>query len=124
MFQILALNLLALTSSLSYIEAESPMLSNYKVLFLIPVIILIPVLLGMTPLNLFYKLSGHCPFSQEKQIQRASSCLFHSIASRDNVNISSLDSTLPERESTPLFHIEVENSTHSNIFTLSSPLRC
>jgi hypothetical protein len=100
------------------------MVGNHKLLIAISAIILIPVLLGMTPLNLFHKLSGHCPFSQEKQIQRASSCLFHSIVPHNDFNIQSLNLTLLERESTPLIHIKVDYSTHSNIFTRSFPLRC
>ncbi len=100
------------------------MLNRHKILFLIPVIILIPVLLGMTPLNLFHKLSGHCPFSQEKQIQRASSCLFHSIVSQDDMGIQDLNSALPEKEAPTLFHVNVENSTHPGFLARSSPLRC
>lgn len=87
-------------------------------------IVLIPLLLGMTPLNLFNKLSGHCPFSQGKQIQRASSCLFHSIISQDDFNIPSLNSALLEKESTPSFHITAYNSTRSYISLISFPLLC
>jgi|CryGeyDrversion2_1046600.scaffolds.fasta_scaffold13340_2 hypothetical protein len=87
-------------------------------------IVLIPLLLGMTPLNLFNKLSGHCPFSQGKQIQRASSCLFHSIISQDDFNIPSLNSALLEKESTPSFHITAYNSTRSHISLISFPLLC
>jgi hypothetical protein len=123
-FQILALKLIALNSGSSYIEAEKSMLSRHRILFLIPVIILIPVLLGMTPLNLFQKLSDHCPPSQEKKIQRASSCLFHSIVSQDDIGIKSLNLSLPEKESTTLFHVKVENSARTNFLSRSSPLRC
>jgi hypothetical protein len=86
--------------------------------------ILIPVLVGMTPLNLAQKLSGHCPHSQEKQIQRSSSCLFHSIVPPDVFIVPRLNSSPLERESKPLFHITLENSTRTDIFMLSSPLRC
>ena len=124
MFQILALRLLALSTSSSYIETGRLMLNRHKKSFLVPVIVLIPILLGTTPLNLFHKLSGHGPFSEEKQIQRASSCLFYSTVSQDDIDLPSLSVTLPERESTPLFRFETENSTHSNRLTRSSPLRC
>jgi hypothetical protein len=87
-------------------------------------IVLIPLLLGMTPLNLFNKLSGHCPFSQGKQIQRASSCLFHSIISQDDFNIPGLNSALLGKESTPSFHITAYNSTRSHISLISFPLLC
>jgi hypothetical protein len=100
------------------------MLGRHRLLVTISAIILIPVLLGTTPLNLFHKLSTRCPFSQEKQIQRASSCLFHSLVSQDDLNIASLDSTRLERESTLSFYFKVHNSIHSSISLISVPLRC
>ena len=100
------------------------MADRNKLLFFIPAIILIPVLLGMTPMNLFDKLSSQCPFSQGKQIQRASSCLFNSIISQVDLNVVILDSTLLEQESTLSFHIKVHDSIHSNISLISVRLRC
>jgi hypothetical protein len=73
---------------------------------------------------LFHKLSSPCPFAQEKQIQRISSCLFHSAVSQDDLNIVSLNLTLLKQELTPLFHVEVHTSTHSYISLISFPLRC
>ena len=100
------------------------MLGRHKLLFLIAAIILIPVLLGMTPMNLVEKLSSGCPSSQGKQIQRASSCLFNSIISQVDLNVVILDSTLLEQESTLSFHIQVHDSIHSDISLISVPLRC
>ena len=100
------------------------MQSRHRISFLILVVVLIPVLLGMTPLNLFHKLSGSCPFSEAKQIQRASSCLFYSTISQDDIDLPSLNVTLPERESAPLFHFQLENSAYTNLLARSSPLRC
>ena len=116
--------MLAVGSSSFYIEVEGPMLSRHKILFIIPAIILIPVLLGMTPLNLVQKLSGHCPLSHGKQIQRASSCLFHSIVSQNSFNIPNLDSSLLGKESTLSFHVKVDNWTDSSVSTPSFRLRC
>ena len=100
------------------------MASGRRISFLIVVVVLVPVLLGMTPLNLFHKLSGHCPFSQEKQIQRTSSCLFYSTISQDDIDLPSLTLELPEGESPPPFHFESENSARTNFLARSSPLRC
>jgi hypothetical protein len=100
------------------------MAGRHKLLFFILAIILIPVLLGTTPLNLVQRLSGGCPLSQDKQIQRASSCLFNSIVSQDDFYVLSLTSTLLEQESTLLFHIKVHNWIHPNISLISAPLRC
>jgi hypothetical protein len=100
------------------------MLGRHKLLIIIPAIILIPILIGMTPLNLFGKLSSQCPSSQAKQIQRASSCLFNSIVSQVDLSVVVLDSTLLEQESTLPFHIKVHDSIHSKISLISVPLRC
>jgi hypothetical protein len=100
------------------------MASRHRITFFILVVVLVPVLLGTTPLNLFHKLSGHCPFSQEKQIQRASSCLFYSTVSQDDIDLPSLNLTQPERESTPLFHFKLENAARTHFLARSSPLRC
>ena len=95
-----------------------------KILIFVTAIILIPVLLGMAPMNLFQKLSIPCPHSQDKQIQRAGSCLFNSIVSQDDLNIVSLDSVLHEQESTLWFHIKACDPIQFDIFSLSVPLRC
>ncbi len=100
------------------------MTARHKSLTLVIAIILIPVLLGTTPLNLVQKLSGRCPLSQDKQIQRGSSCLFNSIVSQDDSCMLILTSTLLGQESTLLFHVEVHDWTHPNISLISVPLRC
>ena len=43
------------------------MLGRHKLLILIPALILIPILLGMTPLNFVQKIGADVPFSQGKQ---------------------------------------------------------
>jgi hypothetical protein len=96
---------------------------KFKLLFLIAAIVLVPILLGITPMNLFQKLSIPCPHSQDKQIQRSTSCLFNSIVSQDDSNTISLNSTLQVIEPTPSFHIEACNSIQSDNFSLSVPLR-
>jgi hypothetical protein len=100
------------------------MAGRHKSLILVIAIILIPVLLETTPLNLVQKLSGRCPLSQDKQIQRVSSCLFNSIVSQDDSYMLILTSTLLEQESTLLYHVEVHDWIHPNISVLSVPLRC
>ena len=100
------------------------MVGGHRSLILVIAIILIPVLLGTTPLNLVQKLSGRCPLSQDKQIQRVSSCLFNSIVSQDDSYMLILTSTLLEQESTLLFHVEVHDWIHPNISLISVPLRC
>jgi hypothetical protein len=99
---------------------------RHRFLVIIPAIILIPILLGTTPMNLVHKLSGRCPLCQEKQLQRAGSCLFHSLVSQDDLNIVYLNSASSEQESTPSLHSQVldYDPFHSNISLESFPLRC
>lgn len=102
------------------------MLSRHKLLILIPAILLIPILLGMTPLNLAHKLASGGPFTHCKQAQWSNHCPFHSIASHDNPFIVNLNLTPLDQESTPTLGIEVldPDSIHSNATFDSVPLRC
>ena len=102
------------------------MLGRNKLLFLIAAIILIPILLGMTPLNMANRLASGGPFTHCKQAQWSNHCPFHSIISHDDPTIINLNLTSLDQESTPTFDIRVldPDSTHSNITFSSVPLRC
>jgi len=102
------------------------MLSRHKLLLLIPAILLIPILLGMTPLNMAHKLASGGPFTHGKQICMNTHCLFQSAISHDDPTIVSLNSTLLDQESTPAFDMQVldSDSIHSNITFNPVPLRC
>ncbi len=63
------------------------MLGRSRLLIIIPAIILIPILLGMTPLNFIHKLGSGCLFSHEKQVLKCNPGLFHSLISQDNHSI-------------------------------------
>jgi hypothetical protein len=102
------------------------MLGRYKLLILIAAIILIPILLGMIPLNMAQKLASGGPFTHCKQVQWSNHCPFHSIASHDDPTIVNLNSTSLDQESTPTLDIQVldPDSFHSNATSNSVPLRC
>ena len=102
------------------------MLSRRRLLIVIPAALLIPILLGMTPVNMVHKLSNGCPFSHSKQIQRSDSCLSNSAISHDDPTIVNLNSTLLDQKSTPTLDIQVLDSDfiHSNLTFNSVPLRC
>jgi hypothetical protein len=102
------------------------MLVRHKLLILIPVILLILVFLGMTPLNMAHKLAIGGPFTHCKQAQWSNHCPFHSIASHDDPTIVNLNSTSLDQESAPTLDIQVldPDSIHSNITFNSVPLRC
>ena len=102
------------------------MLGKHKLLFILPAILLIPILLGMTPLNMAHRLASGGPFTHCKQAQWSNYCPFHSLISHDNPNIVNLNLTPLDQESTPTFHIQVWalDFIHSNTSINSVPLRC
>jgi hypothetical protein len=102
------------------------MLSRHKLLLLIPAILLIPILLGMVPLNMAHKLASGGPFTHCKQVQWSNHCPFHSIVSHDDPLIVNLNLTPLNQESTPTLDIQVLDpaSIHSNVTFDSVPLRC
>jgi len=102
------------------------MLGRHKLLLLIPTILLIPILLGLTPVRMAHRLANGCPLAQGKQIQTCNANPFHSITSHDDPIIVNLNSTPLDQESTPASDIQIldPDSVHSNITLNSVPLRC
>jgi hypothetical protein len=102
------------------------MLSRHKLLFLTVAIILVPILLSMTPLNIAHRLASGGPFTHCKQAQWSNHCPFHSIASHDDPTIVSLNLTPLDQESESASDINIldPDSIHSNITFNSAPLRC
>ena len=102
------------------------MLRRHKLLILIPAILLIPVLLGMIPLNMAHRLASGGPFTHCKQAQWSNQCPFHSIVSHDDPTIVNLDLIPLSQESIPTSDVHVLDfdSTHSNTTFNSVPLRC
>jgi len=103
------------------------MSSKHKLLFIIPAILLIPILIGITPLNFIQKIGAGCPFSEGKQMLKCNHSLFNSIISQDDPTVVNLNLTRMDQESTPAASdIEVldPDSLCSNITFNSVPLRC
>jgi hypothetical protein len=103
------------------------MLGKHKLLLLIPAVLLIPILLGMTPLNMAHRLASGGPFTHGKQICMNNHCPFHSLTSQaDPTTIVNLNSASLDQESMPAFDIQVldPDSFHSNVTSNSVPLRC
>jgi len=102
------------------------MLGRHKLLFLIPAVILILILLGMTPLNMAHRMASGGAFTHGKQVCWNNHCPFHSLISHDDPIIVNLNLTPLNQESTPTFDIQVldPDSIHSNITFNSVPLRC
>ena len=102
------------------------MLGRHKLLILIPAIILIPILLGMTPLTMAHRLGSGGALAQGKQACWSNYCPFNSIASHDNhvLAILSLATVYQVSPSTQEFRISLLDSFHSNTFFNPVPLRC
>jgi hypothetical protein len=102
------------------------MLGRHKLLFLIAAVILVPILLGMTPLNIAHRLASGGPFTHCKQAQWSNLCPFHSLTSHEDPTIVNLKLTPLDQESTPTsdIHDLDPDSTHSNMIFNSVPLRC
>ena len=102
------------------------MLDRHKLLLLIPAILLIPILLGMIPLNMAHKLAGGGPLTHCKQAQWSNHCPFHSLIPHDDQFIVNLNLTPLNQESTPTLDIQAldPDSIHSNVTFNSVPLRC
>jgi hypothetical protein len=102
------------------------MLRRHKLLILIPAILVIPILLGMTPLNMAHRLASGGPFTHCKQAQWSNHCPFHSLVSHDDSTVVNLNSTPLGQESTPTFDIQVLGADYipCSISAYSVPLRC
>ena len=89
-------------------------------------ILLIPILLGMTPLNFVQKMGSGCPFSQDKQVLKCNLCPFNSIVSQADPAVVNLSTASLDQELTPAFDIKTldADSIPSNITFDSAPLRC
>jgi hypothetical protein len=99
---------------------------RHELLLLIPAILLIPILLGMTPINMAHKLASGGPFTHCKQVKLNNHCPFHSATSHNDPTIVNLNLAPLNQESTPTFDIQVSNldSVHFNTSFNSVPLRC
>ncbi len=92
--------------------------------------ILIPILLGITPLNFVQKIGAGCPFSQGKQSIKCNPCLFNFIVSQENHGITDLlemvsESTSVHSPSSQGFNSRLMTSNiPSSIPSRAVPLRC
>jgi hypothetical protein len=102
------------------------MLGRHKLLILIPSILLIPILLGMTPLNMAHRLASEGALTHSKQGCWNNYCPFNSLASHDDLPLWILSSTALDQESLPVqdFGTSLLESINPNISFNSVPLRC
>ena len=102
------------------------MSARSKLFILIPAIILIPILLGMTPVNFIQKIGSGCPLSQDQQTLKCNPCPFNSLTSQqDNMTVSLPPTALKQEEtSSSCGFVLANNFALSNNPSNSVPLRC
>jgi len=102
------------------------MLGRHKLLIILASIILIPILLGMTPINFIQKIGNGCPLTQGKQLLRCNPCPFNSIVSQDDLPTLSLTLSSLIQESISSFNSRIGEpiSIFSNNLLQAVPLRC
>jgi hypothetical protein len=104
------------------------MLLRKKLFILIPALLLIPLLVGMIPLKLAYKLAHGGPYTQcqEKHVCGHKNCSAHSLISQNHFDGVTDHSTSPDQD---LSYLQKalpigSESFHSRIGFTSIPLRC
>jgi len=121
--RILALDLLFQRPN---IMKRYPMLGRSKTLFFVAALILIPILLGMTPLSFIQKIGSGCPLAQGKQTLKCNPCPFNCITSQDDLPALSVSSSSLAQE----IILSSNSRIGEPIFILSgflsqaAPLRC
>jgi hypothetical protein len=102
------------------------MSNRSKIIISVTAILLMPILLGMTPLNMAHKIGAGCPFSQGKQAITCNPCPFNSIISQEDHAIADLPVAFFNETSIDLPGFEMLNplSIISNSALSAVPLRC
>jgi hypothetical protein len=102
------------------------MLDRRRLIILIPAIILIPILLGMIPLNMAHTLANSGPFVQGKQGCPKNHCPFHSLTAHHDLMAGIISSTtfVQVTEICQADSLNIIDPYPSNIFADSVPLRC
>ena len=102
------------------------MVRRKKLFILIPALFLIPILLGIVPLNMAHKLAQGGPFAHSQNCNNKL-CSARPIVSYNHLNVQALNSIAPDQELVPatgtLFS-EVPESFPSSTRFHSIPLRC
>jgi len=96
---------------------------KHKLLTILLLAILLPILLGTTPMNLVQRLSSPLPQYLDKQIERSSSCLFNSIAVQHDLSDADLNSDFLGWNSSDPIQISLDDLVGSPL-ALTTILRC
>jgi hypothetical protein len=102
------------------------MLLRSRLLILIPALLLIPIFLGLTPLNFAHKMGTGCPMTKAAPILKCASCPFNSLVSHNDLSVC-LDST-PINPVVPVSRPQVLCHaiplSEASLISASTSLRC
>jgi hypothetical protein len=102
------------------------MFRRKKLFILIPTLLLIPLLLGMVPINMAHKLAQGGAFAQGSHGCGNKNCPANSLISHNHFDAAIVNGTSPDHELTYFQKAlsTVPESIHANIHSISTPLRC
>ena len=105
------------------------MLRRKKILTLIPALLLIPILMGMSPLKMAHKLAQGGPFTQSSQGCTCHNCPAHSLISHTHNHFDAVAANATPANQALLYAqsalYAAPEVISSNIhFSSSTPLRC
>jgi hypothetical protein len=102
------------------------MFRKKRLFILIPVLLLIPLLVGMIPLNMAHKLAQRGTCAQGNQGCTCKNCPAHSLISHNHFDAAPVGGTSPDQGLTSFQKAlcAVPESTHPNSHSASIPLRC
>ncbi len=102
------------------------MFRRKKLFILIPALLLIPLLLGMVPINMAHKLAHVGAFAQGSHGCSSKNCPAHSLISHNHCDAAIVSETSPDRGLTYFQKAlcAVPESIHPNSYSVSTPLRC
>lgn len=106
------------------------MVRKRNILFVIAAFILIPILLGLTPVKFVQKLGGCCPFNQNNAALSCGPCIYNSVTSQGETGdlvLAALTSGNTTHDPAPLLAGVMQDFVVSIVphsLTESPPLRC
>ena len=98
---------------------------RHNKIFLIAALVLIPVLLGLIPLNLDQRLASGAPLSHAKHVLRCNPCLFHSVVSHAQpAVVDVVQFSFTPRPTVSLIPVTAGGEVIPSVLPDISPLRC
>jgi len=91
-----------------------------RIMILSTVVLLVPILLGLTPMNFVQKMGTGCPLDLGKKIQRCNPCPFHSMVSHEDHELVKLPQIISHATWNPLGRLRI---LHSDALLSTNPPR-